>query len=436
MKIKILFLLSLFAGSMTLHAQDASSLLKTAGKALSAYNLDQTGNSDKLIEAKDAVDQAFAMTDLESNYKANLTRAKINTELVAQDYKTIILDQAAMPAHAGAGGEALTSIKNALGTAEKKFQKKEVLQVLAELAPFLSVIGNQFIGLQKYAEAYEPLMSVMKANNLLKDNGEKSVFESDEDLNNHKYVTAVCALRGENGDVAENLLTELYEAGSTEPGVYSTLYGLKVEEDEEAAMKILQKGQEIDPGNVELLFAEINYLIKNEKFIKLEEKLKLAIEKDPENPSIYSALGNVYMNLSEKAMADGDEAKRKEYFESSRSYYEQTLKLDPMSFDAHYSVGSLYFNQAAEKTKEMQDLTLSKEDQARYTVLEKETAELFELSLPYFKSAEKINPNDVNTIIALKEIFARSDDFEKSTEFKKRLETIQGGGTIETSFFE
>jgi tetratricopeptide (TPR) repeat protein len=436
MKIRILIILSVFLGGMSLQAQDAKDLLKTAGKALSAYNLDPSGNGEKLAEAKKAIDQAFDMEDLSADFKANLTKAQVNTELVANDYKMVLLKPDAEPKNVNAGGQALDAIKMGLKSAEKKYELKEILSVLGELAPYLSVIGNQYIGLQKYAEAYVPLAAVLTANQLLKENDEKSIFENDDDLGNHKYVTAVCAMRAEKVDVAENLLMELYNSGSKEAGVYSQLYALKADTDEDMAMKILAKGQEIDPGNTELLFAEINYYIKKEKFDVLEQKLKMAIEKDPENPSVYSALGNVYMNLSDKAMKENDEEARQQYFDNAMSYYKQTIELDDQSFDAYYSIGSLYFNQAAEKTKQMQNLGLSKEDQVKYTTLEAETAELFEQALPYFKSAEKLDPSDMNTLIALKEIFARQDEFEKSKEFKTRLETVQSGGKIEKSYFE
>ena len=436
MKSKILILLTLFFGSFALQAQEAKDLLKTANKALTAYNLDPAGNSDKLSEAKQAIDQAFDVADLSSDYKANLTRSKINTEIVGNDYKMVLLNPETKPSSIEAGADALAAIETAIALSEKKYEMKQVLAVLSELAPYLSVIGNQFIGLKEYASAYEPLTSVIKADELLKTNGEKSVFENEEDLGNHKYVTAVCATRAEKNEEAKALLTELYEAESKEPGVYSTLYTLTINEDEEKAMKVLAKGKEIDPGNTELLFAEINYYIKQQKFDVLEEKLKMAIEKDPENPSVYSALGNVYMNLSETAASEGDEEKSAEYFESSLNYYNQTLELDPKSFDAQYSIGSLYFNKAAGVTKAMQDLGLSKEDQMKYTELEKKTKELFTKALPYFVSAEKLNPSDMNTLIALKEIFARQDDFEKSNEFKSRLESVQAGETIESSYFD
>ena len=46
-----------------------------------------------------------------------------------------------------------------------------------------------------------------------------------------------------------------------------------------------------------------------------------------------------------------------------------------------------------------------------------------------------MDPNDVNTLIALKEIYARKDQLDLSEEFKKRLDNVQSGGTNPTSYF-
>jgi hypothetical protein len=59
----------------------------------------------------------------------------------------------------------------------------------------------------------------------------------------------------------------------------------------------------------------------------------------------------------------------------------------------------------------------------------------FDKALPYFKKAESINSNDQNTLIALKEIFAKKNDMKMSGEFKSRLETVQGGGKNAKSYF-
>jgi hypothetical protein len=77
----------------------------------------------------------------------------------------------------------------------------------------------------------------------------------------------------------------------------------------------------------------------------------------------------------------------------------------------------------------------SKEGQKKYEAAEKLMISEFDKALPYFKKAESINANDQNTLIALKEIFAKKNDMKMSGEFKSRLETVQGGGKNAKSYF-
>ena len=77
----------------------------------------------------------------------------------------------------------------------------------------------------------------------------------------------------------------------------------------------------------------------------------------------------------------------------------------------------------------------SKEGQKKYTEAEKTMQVEFDKALPYFKRAESVNANDKNTLIALKEIYARKDDLKTSKEFKSRLEIIENGGKNPKSFF-
>ena len=72
----------------------------------------------------------------------------------------------------------------------------------------------------------------------------------------------------------------------------------------------------------------------------------------------------------------------------------------------------------------------------KHSFKKQEVEELFSEALPYFKKVEKLDPNDRNTLIALKEIFARNNDFDTSNEFKMRLEKIEAGETIEKSYFQ
>jgi len=77
----------------------------------------------------------------------------------------------------------------------------------------------------------------------------------------------------------------------------------------------------------------------------------------------------------------------------------------------------------------------TKEGVEKYNVIRKEIIGFFDQSLPYFKKAESIDPNDINTLIALKEIYASKEDTVISEEMKKRLETVSGGGKNPSSYF-
>jgi len=61
---------------------------------------------------------------------------------------------------------------------------------------------------------------------------------------------------------------------------------------------------------------------------------------------------------------------------------------------------------------------------------------LFDQSLPFFKKAESIDPNDIKTLIALHEIYSRKEVLVIAAEMKKRLEVVRGGGKNPSPYFQ
>ena len=114
------------------------------------------------------------------------------------------------------------------------------------------------------------------------------------------------------------------------------------------------------------------------------------------------------------------------------------MELDAKDVDAIYSIGASFYNKAAIYSKEMKKLEsdFSKEGQKKYEAAEKLMLAEFENALPYFKKAEGLNPNDRNTLIALKEIFARKNDLKTANEFKARLQVLDDNGKNKESFFK
>jgi tetratricopeptide (TPR) repeat protein len=103
--------------------------------------------------------------------------------------------------------------------------------------------------------------------------------------------------------------------------------------------------------------------------------------------------------------------------------YKKAISIDTVYFDALYNLGAMHYNAGVEVYNKVKDLPMSKEKEyntgkAKYTAS-------FNKSLPYLEKALTLAPNDVNTLLSLKEVYAKLDNFTKSGEMKKRIEALK-----------
>jgi len=219
---------------------------------------------------------------------------------------------------------------------------------------------------------------------------------------------------------------DLADEGYEHALVYEALFNIKSEANAEEGLKYLEMGRTKFPDDTGLLFAEINHYLKSGQLEILTDKLKVAIEKEPNNTTVYNTLGNVYDQLYQSEDKAGNTAKSKEYFDLAYDYYSQALGIDDKNFDATYSIGALYYNKAASYTDKINELSndFSAAGTKKYDAMKAEMDAQFEKAKPYFITAEQLNPKDGNALIALKEIYARSNDFEKVNEYKAKIEAL------------
>lgn len=434
MKQLFLGVLSFFLVLGTATAQNGKSDMKAAQKAFNAYKLSQTDIA-KLKEAMKSIDAALEDGEVAGMTKAWKLKGDIYNQAVQSDMAAAVLNPQHQPQFTMAGMDAYKAYMKLLGMAEKKYDKKDALSGIKEAAGSISNAGVAAYEKQEYATAFDLFKTVTDIHDVLSENGEESILATEDDVNNQIYITGLAALNGNMMDKAEPVFMSLKEKGYKKAAVYEGLFKIKMQNDDLAgAEMILSEGRQLFPDDVSLLFSEINYYLKQNKLDVLVGKLEKAIEAEPDNVSLYATLGNVYDNLFQRELEAGNSVKAREYFDKALGEYDRALEKKSDYTDAVYSKGALYYNLAAAKTKEMNDLPLS--EVKKFDALKAETEQLFDDALPFFKQAEAMNPNDLNTLIALKEIFARKNDFESSGEFKKRIETVQGGGQIETSFFK
>lgn len=439
-----LMILLLFVGMG--YSQDPAKALKEAQKALTAFNLDQAGNIAKLGEAVTDIEIAVAdQGEVGKSFKAWQTRAEIYNAFVRlyTIRKNLGQDVSDLPKVEDPAIKAFAAEQKCLELGTKKWMPKKALEMMFETQKHLSNMGY-FANQEESNEiAFTNFNDLLKAHDILKENKKESTLDLESDYKDMVYFTALSAMNYGNHEAAKPLLEKLVAEGTDRGPVYEFLYQIALgknpddfKANADAAYTYLAKGREALPDDVSLLFAEINHYLKLNKMDVLLGKLDLAIAKEPDNVSLYTTKGNVYDNLYQTKAKEGDTDKAQEYFDLALETYKQALSKDSEDYIAQYSIGALYFNKAAAMTTEMNELGTSNAELKKYDALKADSDVIFKKALPYFKKAEMINPNDLNTMIAIKEITARLGDYETSNTFKARLEKVQGGEEFKESYYK
>jgi len=420
---KLLVLITFFIGFTQVHAQDAEKDAKAADKALSRYYMNNNDMA-KLAEAKSAIDKAF--TAGASSAEAYMTRGEIYAQYGNADALMKQLNPNSPLKQPEAPLIAYDSYVNAFNKFDKQRDKTKVLEKLAEVLNSLNNAGSEALSAQDFEKSFQNFNGMLNILNLYKTAGMKSPLQKEEDNNNVIYITALTAFNSNHIDEATKLYNLAYDSGFKTAGIYDGLYRVYEKTDLAKASAFLSEGRKAFPDDNNLLFSQINLSLKQGKLDALIGDLKMAMEKEPENVSVINTMANVYDQLYQSAKEKNDTVKATEYQNNALKYYNEALKKDPKNSLALYSIGTIYYNQAAEYIKKMNELDndLSSAGLKKYAFFKDKTDGAFDKALPYFLQAEVADPTDKNTLIALKEIYARKDQLDKSKEYKLKLEKL------------
>jgi tetratricopeptide (TPR) repeat protein len=162
------------------------------------------------------------------------------------------------------------------------------------------------------------------------------------------------------------------------------------------------------PNDYNLLINELNYLLKNNEHEKAKKSINEAIKIDPENSTLYYSAGSIYeqLKLTDKA----------------KTSYKKAISINPSYFDAYYNLGALHFNKGVEtynKANQIDDFKEAKQ-------LENEANLSFTKAIPFLEKANKLKPKDLSTLIALKEVYARSNNTIKYKEVNTEIKALKG----------
>ena len=199
------------------------------------------------------------------------------------------------------------------------------------------------------------------------------------------------------------------------PNVYLFISNLYREADrEEDALATLAKARGLYPREQSLIIEELNIYLTNEEFDKAKENLTLAAEQDPTNEILWFSLGSVLDNLGNS--------------EEAIEAYLKALEVKTDYFDANYNLGALYFNQAVQGINEANDMwkpRMTKSESDAQKALEDKAKGLFKTAMPYLELAHQTQPEDVETMRSLRDIYARTGDDDKMIDINNKWKARQ-----------
>lgn len=405
-------------------------ILKKTGKVVEKI----TEKAETQTAAQSAVEEMMKVEELKGSAEAWYLKGLVFSKMIASEdaarQLANIKRETFTPKFVEAPLKALEAYAKAselVGT-DKKTTKKLVTE-LAGIQQYFNEAGQVAYNKKDLKGAFDNFNGYIQSHDILKKLGSKSA------LDDKATMKQQLGLAGEFGYYADTkevvpVLERMIAEGADTAYTYAGLYKYKYETDKAAALTLLEQGRKKFPEDGGLLFTEINHYIKSGESLKLIEKLKLGIQKEPKNANLYFFLGNTYDVLAQKG-TDPKEAEAN--FGEAMNWYNKTLEVDPKNGDALYSLGAIYFNKGVAIAKEAAKLDLKQ--QKLYDEMEKKALAEYESALVYFKKSEAINPNDENTLIALKSIFAAKSDTPMTKEFNERLNTVRGGGKNAKSYF-
>ena len=252
-------------------------------------------------------------------------------------------------------------------------------------------------------------------------------FEKAYEINGAKDTTTLgnCALVADRAaifDKAKLYYQKMIDNKQGFGNTYSSLVNVcLMMKDSVVAMEILKKGRTAYPNDINLVITETNYFLKINNSKEALNNLNIAIGAKPTDANLYLVRGNIYDNLANpKDASNKDMEKPKEYdnlMKSAETDYKKAIELKPDYFDALYNLGVLYNNHGVVLNKIADQIT----DNAKYKTANDLALAKFTNALPVLEKALELNPKDKNTMFALKQIYARTQQPDKVKEINERL---------------
>ncbi len=381
--------------------------LRAQKDKISTAEMKLTSNELDLIDAKSAIDQAATFETTKTSPYMYLVKGKVYQRIynspVAQ-VKELSNDAAYISA-----SSFLEFFNSPIK--KKSFELEDAKSVFLQSAVDVYNDHIRLLNEEKYEDAIRNL-EVLKG--LLPFDDQKLLEQNNLTTGKLTYAMYAAAYSKEDSVLQEKYLLELITMNYPEPRLYSTLARLYLDQNRsEEAMKIINQGLELRPGDQNLIREKINYYISRNETDALMAEINAAIAIDPENfdnNQYYYIRGSLYEQLKKN--------------DSARFSYAKALELNPDNFDANWNLGALLVNEANDLYKTIGIGGVTKAS------IEPKMKGYYQEAQPYlekalsnesYSAAEKISLSK-----SLKRIYDSLGEKEKSAAILESIKQLEG----------
>ncbi|MCF8297087.1 MAG: tetratricopeptide repeat protein [Saprospiraceae bacterium] len=235
------------------------------------------------------------------------------------------------------------------------------------------------------------------------------------------FYVAVAAELGKEHDLAKETYTKLMQMKYEKASIYSSLSSLYKEEgDTVNALSVLQRGRRLFPDNFDLLILETNIYLNLGENDKAQRNLETAVEKEPNNPNLHYVIGTQYFEKLKQIKFEDDSATFNKIFKTSEKYLQNAINLKPDYFDALFNIGALYVNEGVRIFENAQGI-----DPSNFKAYDAEKAKfeaMWNKAVIYMEKALVIKPDDFDTLVTLKQLYARLKMLDKLKSVNEKLD--------------
>jgi tetratricopeptide (TPR) repeat protein len=376
-----------------------------SGNVIDAYNYTKSGKLDKALAS---IEPATTHPKTMNEPKTWLYRGNVYLALALTD------DEKYMNLVEGPLDSAYNSYQKSISI-DKEYIAPSANPPKAELG--LYIIGEQYYN--KGVEFFNKQEWALAQNYFEKTKRINAIFGAKDSL--ATYNATLCALQLGDKETASKYLKELVNMDYRNPRIYPMLADLYKESGDTAKMLGTVKiGRTRFPNDLGIIISETNYYLGTGQIEKAQELLQQAVEQDPENAILHFTIGSNYDKLARDTSIN-DEDKQKMIAEAEIAY-SKAIEIKPDYFDAYYNMGALFFNAGVEKFDEASNIPPNDFD--AYNKAKEEFEGYWSKAMPYLEEAHKLDPKDLNTLIALKALYARLSMPEKLKETNEKINAL------------